>query len=142
MVWYADFTDCNCFRPWHPSFLRAIGWLEHSKIFTLGSVDPQMLTKLTELHRDAWEPCHFLGYHQCDLCPREQLSKDKMGVRNLFIPGDGFLYVCPELILHYINEHQYSPPIEFCKAVLACPPMKSPAYLELVEPLWRRAKTQ
>jgi hypothetical protein len=79
--------------------------------------------------------------HRCDLCLGE-LSERKVGVNNLFIPGDGFLYVSPELILHYINDHQYSPPVEFCEAVLACPPMNSRAYLNVVEPLWRRAETQ
>jgi hypothetical protein len=78
-----------------------------------------------------------MGYHECDLC----LSERKGGITNLFIPGDGFLYVCPELILHYINDHQYSPPVEFCEAVLACAPMNSSDYLKVVEPLWRRAKT-
>jgi hypothetical protein len=100
-----------------------------------------VLSKLAKLLRDTWEPCHCCGMHRCDLCLGE-LSERKVGVNNLFIPGDGFLYVSPELILHYINDHQYSPPVEFCEAVLACPPMNSRAYLNVVEPLWRRAETQ
>ena len=63
-------------------------------------------------------------------------------MKNLFIPSDGFLYVCSELILHCINDHQYSPPNEFCAAVLTCPSMHSIAYLKAVEQLWRKAKTQ
>jgi len=141
MTWYADLTECDYFPLCDSSLVRAVGWLERGKVYTHGTVDLQVLVKLTELHRDAWEPCHVMGYHGCDLCPRG-LSAHKMGVKNLFIPGDGFLYVCPELILHYINDHQYSPPIEFCEAILTCPPMNSPAYLNVVEPLWRRAKTQ
>jgi hypothetical protein len=140
MAWYADLTECDYFRTWHSSLLRAVGWLEQGKEFTRGTVDPHVLSKLTNLHEDAWEFCHFCGYHRCDLCPNQR-SGHKDSVNNMFIPGDGFLYVCPELILHYINDHQYSPPIEFCEAVLACPPMNSPAYLESVEPVWRQAET-
>lgn len=51
------------------------------------------------------------------------------------MPADGFLYVAPELILHYIERHQYLPPDDFCRAVLACPPCSSPAYLSAVKPL-------
>lgn len=137
MAWYADLAECDYFSTCHSSFLRAVGWLERGKSYTSGTVDLQVLNKLTELHRDAWEPCSFMGLHGCDLC----LSEGEMGHTNLFVPGDGFLFVCPELILHYIKGHQYSPPVEFCEAVLACPPMNSGDYLKVVEPLWRRADT-
>jgi len=52
------------------------------------------------------------------------------GFFNLFVPGAGHVYVAPELILHYIDEHQYQPPRNFCDAVLACPPMGSTEYFE------------
>jgi hypothetical protein len=41
-----------------------------------------------------------------------------------------FIFVAPELILHYIDAHAYQPPMEFSQAVLACPPVPSTAYLE------------
>lgn len=47
-------------------------------------------------------------------------------------PENQFLYVCPELITHYISVHGYSPPEEFCEAVLACPQMGSDEYLAAV----------
>ncbi|AMV29564.1 hypothetical protein VT84_34535 [Gemmata sp. SH-PL17] len=53
-----------------------------------------------------------------------------MGVSNLWLPGDGFLFVAPSLILHYMDAHEYSPPDEFQEAVRACPPMRSMAYLK------------
>jgi len=63
MNWYADLTECDYFRTWHSSFLRAVGWLDHGNVYTRGTVDPQVLAKLTELHRDALEPCHVMGFH-------------------------------------------------------------------------------
>lgn len=137
MAWYADLADCNYFRTLHPSLLRAVGWLERGQAYPRGTVDLLVFNKLTELVRHAWQPCFFMGGHDCDLCP----GSSKYGYTNLFIPGDGFLFVCPELIRHYIKDHQNAPPIEFCEAVLACPPMNSTDYLQVVEPLWRLAKT-
>lgn len=137
MAWYEDLAECDYFRTWHSSFLRAVGWLERGQSYPRETIDLRVFNKLTELLRDAWQPLLSCGLHECDLC----LSEGKQGNRNLFIPGDGFLYVCPELILHYIEGHQYSPPVEFCEAVLACPPMNSREYLGVVEPLWRWAKT-
>jgi hypothetical protein len=39
-------------------------------------------------------------------------------------------FVCPELVTHYMNAHGYRPPEEFCRAMLACPPMRSMPYLK------------
>ena len=54
------------------------------------------------------------------------------GAANLYIPHNGKIYVCPELITHYINAHHYEPPQEFCEAVLACPLMDSMEYKRLL----------
>jgi hypothetical protein len=145
MAWYEDLAACgtdaydNYFSVWHPSLLRAVGWLEYGKVYSQGAVDPQVVKRLTELTVDPWEPVQFLGFHCCDLCPAEQ---GPLGVSNLFIPGDAFLYVAPELIVHYITVHRYAPPAQFCEAVLACPPMGGTAYLQAVVPVWKRAKTK
>ena len=53
---------------------------------------------------------------------------EAVGGKDLFIPGRGFLYVAPELVVHYMNAHGYAPPAEFCDAVMACPDVDTPAY--------------
>ncbi len=81
-----------------------------------------------------------MGWHDCDFCrvssgPR-QLTLDNVSVdlgnTNLFIPAGDRLLVAPSLILHYIDAHEYSPPTEFCDAVLACPEMRSMDYLKMI----------
>jgi hypothetical protein len=106
--------------------LVAIGWLERGKAFKVGDVDSTVFRKLAEFARNPWQPFSSAGAHVCDLC---QFEGEARGVANLFIPGKQILYVCPELILHYMNAHGYSPPAEFCEAVLSCPPMRSIEYL-------------
>jgi hypothetical protein len=53
-----------------------------------------------------------------------------MGRLNLFVPGEGCVYVAPSLIAHYIRTHAYVPPQEFVEAVLRCPEMHSEEYLQ------------
>jgi hypothetical protein len=81
---------------------------------------------LVELLRNPWQPAICLGFHHCDLC----LYEGPPGKRNLFVPTEGMVFVCPELIAHYMNAHGYRPPEEFCAAVLACPAMRSMPYLK------------
>jgi hypothetical protein len=42
-----------------------------------------------------------------------------LGVSNLFVPADNFVFAAPSLILHYIHGHGYDPPSSFWDAVMA-----------------------
>jgi hypothetical protein len=136
MAWFEDGAACTYFGSDLSSCLRAVGWLAKRKPFTTGPMDRPAYDKLEELRKGflqaRWRWLlfnHFLGYHECDLCSESNAAE---GIKNLFIPGPGFIFVAPELILHYIKAHAYQPPFEFSQAVLACPPVPSAAYLEAV----------
>ena len=125
MTWYADNSKCDYFPfPGNESLL-AIGWLERGREFNTGSVDSAVYDRLEELLRDPWQPVASAGPHACNLC---RFRQDTHGSANLFVPGDGAIFVCPELILHYMNAHGYAPPREFCSAVLSCPDTRSMEY--------------
>ena len=124
MAWFADLDECAYF-PIRVSALRAVAWLERGKAFEVGDVDRRVYTTLQALTANPWQPMAALGWHDCDLCLYEPGAKS---IANVFIPGRGVIYVCPELATHYMNAHGYKPPVEFCDAVLACPPMRSIAY--------------
>jgi hypothetical protein len=81
---------------------------------------------LKSLVRSAWQYCYLAGLHDCEFC----LYEPPMGLHNLFVPAGDRIYVCPELILHYMIAHHYRPPHEFCQAVLACPEMRSKSYFD------------
>jgi hypothetical protein len=57
------------------------------------------------------------------------------------VPGDAKIYLAPELILHYIDQHGYAPPSEFQQAVLDCPTMRSIEYLRAISELGLTHKT-
>ena len=115
-------------EPWGDPQLLAVGWLEPSQPYETGPVPEALLGKLVELFVDPW--------HACGLCvgskgPRSFESHGRsirMGSTNLYVPGEGVVYVAPSLILHYIESHRYAPPTVFHSAVLACPGIGSPPY--------------
>lgn len=125
MAHFEDLSPCDYFGECSSSVLRAIGWLEREYPFTVGRIDEAVFRKLESLLADPWQPCAAAGLHDCDLCLFEP---ERMGTKNLFVPGDHVIFVCPELLIHYINAHGYQPPDVFCQAVLECPVMRSIEY--------------
>lgn len=132
---------------------RAIGFLRRGEPFASGNVDPQVFERLCELTQEPKQPWACGGVHFCDLCrftgnsvghlqrvfgkpgefrnPGYRVSAVSSSV-DLWIPGNGFLYHCPTSITHYIDCHGFSPPDDFCDAVLKCPPTRSIAYYKLI----------
>lgn len=139
-----DLADYQLSSSGEASKLVAVGWLEAGHEFQVGDVDPQLIRKLIELLKNPWEPAVAGGHHACSFCrfsggpasfrfgkmPSE--PEVRIGSSNLWIPADGILYVAPSLILHYMDSHQYSPPMEFQRAVMNCPPMRSTPYLKAI----------
>jgi len=103
----------------------AVGWLSRDRKYPSGEVPSDVYRKLQELLVQPWQPAVTAGVHRCDLC---LYAGEKTGARNLFIPDGTRVFIVPELILHYMNAHQYRPPDEFCRAVTNCPPMGSQEY--------------
>lgn len=103
---------------------RSIGWLDGEHDFPTGQVSAEFFERLTELARDPFEPFSSMGFHECEVC---QFPEARNG-RNMFIPGDGFIFVSPAMIVHYVAAHSYRPPDEFITAVMACPDMRTTAY--------------
>jgi hypothetical protein len=126
VTWFEDQSPCDYFGDQFVNCLSAVGWLERTRPFRTGVVDPDVYAKLNVLLSDPWQPVVSCGFHVCDLC----LYEGPRGTNNLFVPASNVALVCPELIGHYMNAHGYLPPDEFCAAVLTCPPMRSMPYMK------------
>jgi len=59
-----------------------------------------------------------------------EILEISMGVSNLFVPGDGFAFAAPSMILHYIHAHGYDPPLPFWDAVMASSGLSFDTYKE------------
>jgi hypothetical protein len=122
----------------------AVGWLEPSHEFPTGDVALEFVQKLAALLVNPWEPAFAMGKHPCGFCRFTggpsilQIGELKwrkdvhIGAANLWLPADGYLFVAPSMILHYIDAHGYQPPAEFQAAVMACPEMRSMDYLKAI----------
>jgi hypothetical protein len=58
----------------------------------------------------------------------------------MIVPSRASVYIAPDLIVHYVEQHRYAPPAEFVDAMLACPEPSSAAYFDLLLPfadIWR-----
>lgn len=118
-----------------------VGWLEQGKPYQKGKVEEAVFARLMELLRDPWQPYVAAGVHVCDLCrfmdapPYVQYRNLRIGTghnNNLFLPGEGVIYIAPSMIVHYIVAHDYAPPDVFCDAVMRCPPMRSMEYWKAI----------
>lgn len=127
MTYFADLTTCDYFGDDSANALIAVGWLTIGKPFPMGTTDSQVFTKLKGLLNDPWQPMVSCGVHDCELCQYDPPH----GQVNLFVPNKSIIFVCPELIIHYIAAHHYRPPAEFLTAVAACPDTRTMQYKKM-----------
>ena len=106
MTHFADLSPCNYFGEEHAGVLRAVGWLTDTERFETGLAPRNVYEKLKSLLVDPWQPMVYCGVHQCELCQYDGPCSHA----NLFIPAESYIFVCPELITHYIAAHRYVPP--------------------------------
>lgn len=97
--------------------VRAIGWLSVEHAFSTGVVPPIFIESLRAHLQNPCQPVVTWGSYRCNLCPAHLSDGPISGSRNLWVPSYAFVYVAPELILHYIEVHLYKPPDEFINAV-------------------------
>lgn len=139
MTYFKDLTPLAG-SPLESSACLAAGWLEPEYAYPQGPLQPFVVERLIELLVDPWQPFADMGTHDCGFCrltggPCQFTygnTSIQMKVNNLFVPSEQHVFVAPSLILHYMDAHQYCPPQEFQEAVLACPPMRSVAYLKAI----------
>ena len=106
----------------------AVGWLDRAHPYAVQTPSHHFLTRLqvfcTHINISS------MGIHECEFCPqlistiyvqngrqRQQLGSGIMlafGQRNR-------IYAAPDLVYHYVRDHQYAPPNEFVQAILRGP---------------------
>ncbi len=107
---------------------RAIGWLSSDHPFPHGTVPGTFVEVLKRHVASAFQPLAFGGTHTCELCG------NCTAAGNVWVPTPNVVYVAPEMIVHYVAEHNYRPPDEFRRAVEACPQQGSPEFMDLLAP--------
>jgi hypothetical protein len=102
----------------------AVGWLDHGQPITRGDVPDGFPEAL-------WQLCISpilltRGFHECTFCPKagrirlytRNERSAYLGQGEIWVRGVGKTYRAPNLIYHYVADHQYQPPAEFIHAVM------------------------
>lgn len=105
-----------------------VGWLDAEHAFPTSEPNPAVVEGLKRLALTN-ERNVMRGWHDCRLCERESpirvpyasatRGEILLGHSEIFVPDpDGGGYAAPALVVHYIADHQYAPPLPFVQAVL------------------------
>lgn len=123
-----------------------VGWLCRQSEFPKGIASPSVLRALRMCLRLA-SVNRVRGWHECELCwasdaethqigsvslpgtGLRQTTVDDVGSRvflgaaEIWLPAPaGGIFAAPDLLLHYVEQHDYLPPLGFVEAALAFRP--------------------
>jgi hypothetical protein len=121
--------------------VRAIGWLHPDHPYPKGVVPEAFLSRLREFANRSSRSAEALyfggfgGFHTCEFCDNAH------GIGNFGVLSGDLLFVAPEMVVHYVERHEYCPPAEFVAAVLQSPLPDTEEYQLLTEPFWHLHKS-
>lgn len=121
--------------------LLAVGWLDTNSTFVRGEVSTEFINKLWSFIKNP--RISTLGRHYCDFCgdysratiAEYQDEKRMLGSSHTYVLGNKSVYLIPDLIFHYVQNHDYIPPQEFINALLSSPEPDSEEYQKRLEEL-------
>lgn len=117
---------------------RNVGWLDSVHPFASSPPSRGFLDRL-------WSYCRIIvnplrGLHVCELCSEPASTFVRDGTRLLLGSGEirvfsptGEAFAAPNLIYHYVCDHDYCPPTAFVRAVQDGPSPSSDTYVRLLE---------
>lgn len=143
MTWFADGSSCSYFGPWKTPILVAAGWLDQAHEVPRGELparDRDVVRALPDLMKSFPGPL-FKGGHACNLCRGELADRTvPWGAHNIYVPASQRMWVAPELIVHYVDEHRYVPPHAFVQASAQALCTQSIEYARSCRAIWDSAR--
>ncbi|KRD58285.1 hypothetical protein ASE40_18300 [Flavobacterium sp. Root935] len=133
------YKDLTYYSKLHFENALNIGWINETNTFIKGKTPDLFLQKLEEYILEPFNTTR--GYLKCDLCKSDSfkisiLNQDiNLGFSEIrVISEDGKQrFAAPDMIYHYIKDHNYSPPIEFIEAVINGPKPNSKKYQRFIK---------
>jgi hypothetical protein len=93
---------------------KSIGWLDQAYPFPTGDTSKKFRSILRRLVKDIKNP--MWGFHECEFCE----GRRSQGNGEIHVVGpDGTIYIAPQLVVHYVEIHNYLPTQEFIDAILS-----------------------
>jgi hypothetical protein len=101
-------------RPYGVNAIK-VGWLDKGKPYTkMEDSDFNKLANLILKLEEIGPSVYTKGWHNCPFCGNHK-SSTQFQIR---LKGGKTFYDAPEMIIHYIIDHEYLPPQEFIDAVM------------------------
>ena len=136
MVYFPDLSAYSYGHGHHPGVVH-VGWLDGTHPFPKGQVERSLIEKMKVLASNPVEL--YRGKQLCEVCtvppgvvrtlvpnrggmidPQSSWAKwaeHRWSNGEIRVAGDGVIFAAPVLIVHYIEEHGYLPPVQFLDAV-------------------------
>jgi hypothetical protein len=137
MAYFADLDTATQIA--RGSHVRAVGWLSAKHSYRTGAAPAGFVDRLRSFCAGWGDSVEALqwpvagGPHTCELCDEFRASG------NLGVPAGAILFVAPQMVAHYVEQHGYLPPQEFVDAVLAAPAPGTAEYAQAVAPFVARS---
>jgi hypothetical protein len=105
--------------------LLNVGWLDGEHSYHKGPVASELVDRLRE-YCVAKTTAQMRGFHVCNLCHERVYQRyaewcgqrRMLGSAEIRVTGaSGQVYAAPDLIIHYVEQHEYRPPNEFLSAL-------------------------
>ena len=126
MAYFPDLSPYT-YRPNRSPALN-VGWLDPGRSYPQGQVRMEFVQRLRELC--VTQPVNQTrGFHQCGFCAASGQGNDiiaqwqdcvrKMGSAEIWVVSPtGVTFAAPDLILYYVEAHQYLPPADLIATVI------------------------
>ena len=133
------YTGCDCDQAIGLDPL-AVGFLSRKYQFNKGKTPPKFAEKLLRFCHPSKTVCQTHGKRKSPFDGKHiEVEFDgsvfTLGGAEIRILGEQEIYAAPDLIYHYVVDHEYQPPDEFVQAVLKGPNPDSAEFRALINTL-------
>ena len=124
----------------------AVGWLDQENDYPLATtkISTAITDRLRFFHKWYKFSANIVrGFTPCPVCS-EYYDKNGLllGHAELWIPFGGKIYAAPNFMLHYIEDHNYSPPAEYLNALLNADITLADSIEAFEDALWNGSVTE
>lgn len=132
MSYYQDLTPYEYLHARPDNHVLNIGWLDASYPYQKGSVSDEILGAILKICENPVSQTR--GFHVCPFCKYPTLGvivqtsgkQITLGTAEIRVTGESArVYAAPDLIYHYMKDHEYLPPNEFLQAVTSIASLKN-----------------
>lgn len=129
-MYYQELSKYKHHKMEHGLNIFNVGWIDKEHEYEKGSLNEEFSENLflfcaCAVYSSAhYHVCPFCDDGRCGIKVERNGEVIIIGGAEIRVPGKWKIYAAPNLIYHYVTEHNYLPPQEFIEAVIRLKPCK------------------